>query len=255
MVEIIAEIGINHQGDMSKAIDLIWNCKRAGANVVKFQLYDPKERPDIDIHPWKDILLKSALTKRQVFDLKAECDRANIEFLASCFDKKRIGWCEAIGVKRYKIASKSAYDFELCNAIRATGKPIIQSFGGIRMVNKFPSVYFAENNLSPKNIKPLYCVSDYPTDLRDIHFYQRGFNIFAHESLAVDAHYDGFSDHTIGFTASIAAMSLGAAIIEKHITPDKSLPGPDHILSLTTDELALLCQFRDEIEQLKLTTE
>jgi len=238
-IEIIAEVGINHGGDMQIATDLIWQAKRAGADVVKFQLYDPRKRKDIEEHPWKEVVLNSRITRRQLYQLKEECDKANIEFLASCFDVERVGWCEEIKVKRYKIASKSVYDKELVDAILLTNKPVIISCG--MMAEGLPDNIEYENT----NLSFLYCISHYPTMLEELNFYSgvRGTNFFKDD-------YEGFSDHTLGIAASCVAMSLGAVIVEKHITLDKTMDGPDHICSATIDELRFLCNFRGEVERI-----
>ena len=243
-IEIIAEAGINHNGDMETAKKLIHEAKKAGADVIKFQLYDPRKRPDIEQHPWKDIVLQSRLTKRQLYFLDQECDRADIEFMCSVFDVERVGWLEEIGVKRYKIASKSIHDKELAEAITATGKPVIVSYG-MRESGKETWIdkLTWEKDMST-SLKCLYCVSNYPTALSDIDFYDNdGYSIF--DSLA-----HGFSDHTVGITVSIVAMSLGARIIEKHFTTSRVLSGPDHLLSCEPDELRQLCSFRDDIERI-----
>ena len=240
-IEIIAEIGVNHNGDMQVATDLIWQCKRAGADVVKFQLYDPRKRSDINEHRWKDVLLKSRLTKRQVMQLANECQKADIEFMASCFDVERVGWCELAGVKRYKIASKSIYDEELAIAIAKTKKPVILSMGMVNQKIGPPSIECIKQG----NTCKLYCVSLYPTQWEDLSLdiisIGGGFWKFA---------YDGFSDHTPGITASIVAMGLGARIIEKHVTLSRTMPGPDHSFSLLPEELAELCQHRDIVERI-----
>jgi len=233
-IEIIAEIGINHNGDMDLAKMLIYEAKKAGADTVKFQLYDPRKRADINIHKYKDILLKSELKRGHIFFLKDECEKAKINFLASVFDLERLSWLEEIGINRYKIASKSIYNIDLVKAILNTNKEVIASCGMIK--ENIPDYILNYNK-----IKLLYCVSKYPAQLKDVNFYSTIFT----ETL-----YKGFSDHTIGLTASIVAMSLGAKIIEKHITLDKNMIGPDHACSIELNELKQLCKYRDEIEKI-----
>ena len=240
-IEIIAEIGVNHNGDMQVATDLIWQCKRAGADVAKFQLYDPRKRPNINEHRWKDVLLKSRLTKRQVMQLAMECKKADIEFMASCFDIERVGWCELVGVKRYKIASKSIYDEELAEAIAKTGKPVIVSRGMVDQKIGSPSI----ERIKQGNIYELYCISKYPARWEDL-----SFKVISKGGGFWELVYAGFSDHTFGITASIVAMGLGAKIIEKHVTLSKTMPGPDHFFSLLPEELAELCRHRDIVERI-----
>jgi sialic acid synthase SpsE len=238
-IEIIAEIGINHQGDMELAKELIHKAKKAGADVAKFQLRDQRNREGIDEHPWKEVVLETHLTKRQLYFLKAECDRANIEFMCSVFDVERVSWYEEVGGKRYKIASGNIHDKELADAIIKTGKNVIASYG---MVDDSKNIWIQEMDM--KKYKSMYCVSKYPASFNDISFKDGiGENIFEME-------YDGYSDHTVGITACIMAMSLGARIIEKHFTLDHVMEGPDHLLSAEPEELRQLCLHRDAIERI-----
>ncbi len=236
---IISEIGINHGGDLSIAKDLIIASKKAGSDACKFQLYDPRQRPDIDEHPFKEVLLKSKLTKRMLYELKDICDRNYIEFMCSVFEADKVSWLEEIGISRYKIASKSVYDKELINEILMTGKEIIVSSGMLDA-----SIGWPDNLLEAwvdQRVSYLYCVSKYPATLKDLDLRNTVFS---------PAQYVGYSDHTIGITACLLAMCRGAKIIEKHFTLSKDMDGPDHILSALPDELELLCKFRDEIERI-----
>ena len=156
-------------------------------------------------------------------------------FLASVFDMGRLEWLEDIGVKRYKIASRSVKDEELCKAIISKGKPVLVSDGHV----EYPDWLYLGTNIAW-----LYCISDYPTPLKKINFNLQGWNYF------FPAPYLGFSDHTIGISAAVTAMSLGARIIEKHFTLDSGLPGPDQICSINPEELKQLCGFRDDIEKI-----
>lgn len=240
-IEIIAEIGINWQGDISMAKNMIWAAKGNGADVAKFQIYDPRrvlDRNDPVVRDHWDTILKTELTKDQVVMLKEECDKAGIEFLASVFRPEVVEWTEAIGMKRYKIASRSIYDEPLAKAIAATrrGKRIILSYGHWEW-GRIPAISLYAPTW---RIIRLWCVSKYPTPLKDI---KLDYNMFKYD-------FDGFSDHTEGITAAVVAMSLGAKIIEKHVTFDKTLPGPDHCCSITFDELHRLCEMRDEIEEI-----
>ena len=255
-IEVIAEVGSNWGGNISTAIEMIKQAKSANADAVKFQLYDPKKRPDIDSHPYKDVLLASKITNRQLYILKDEADRNDIEFMASAFDLDRVKWLQEIGVKRFKIASKSIYDTDLCEAIQNTGKPYFVSMGllnsgitdkalikygidtkGEKLIDTWERLGYKNN----KNASFLYCNFSYPTKLEDV-------------DMAVDTfdYYDGFSDHTIGITASVVAMAYGARIIEKHFKLETSVPTSDSELSITPDELKQLCKMRNDIEQMRI---
>jgi len=244
-IEIIAEIGINHNGSLETAKQLVFGAKEAGADVVKFQVYDPAKRPDIEEHPFKDILFKSRMTKRFLYEVKNYADTAGIEFMASVFEADRVAWTEEIGMKRYKIASKSVYDKKLCKAIFDTGKPAIISYGMFED-NRTICILkmLADDEVENPDIKRLYCVSNYPTLLEEVQFVEE----IGDKSVNIFNFYDGFSDHTMGISAAKVALSLGAQIIEKHITLDTGMDGPDHICSATLEELKELCLFRDDVE-------
>jgi N-acetylneuraminate synthase/N,N'-diacetyllegionaminate synthase len=231
-VEIIAEIGQNHNGDMDLARRLIVEAKRAGADVAKFQLFDARSLFPKQGNPWFEYNCKTELMPSQVEMLAAECVRAGIEFMASVFDTKRIAWLEAVGVKRYKIASRSVRDRALIEAVAATGKPLIVSLG-MWAEPEFPKIS------TPATVDYLYCISQYPTPLTELHLARVDF-----------AKYGGFSDHTVGVDASLAAMARGARIVEKHFTLDRDMYGPDHAGSVTPQQLAVMCAFRDSLEQM-----
>ncbi len=226
--EIIAEIGQNHNGDMDVACALIREAKTAGADVAKFQVYHAPTLFKKEGNEWYDYNCKTELSRKQLEILAKECQSLGIEFMASVFDVERIHWLEELGVKRYKIASRSIYDQELITAISATGKKIIASLG------MWGNVEFPIINTQVK-VDFLYCISKYPTSLADLHLKSVDFS-----------NYAGFSDHTIGITAAKVALMRGARIIEKHFTLDKTMYGPDHACSMTPEELQHLCAFRNE---------
>lgn len=228
---IIAEIGQNHNGDMEVAKKLIYLAKEKGADVAKFQLYEVDKifTPDFE---WYKEGKEAQLTKEQAFYLANKCDEVGIEFMASVFDMERFGWTDEIGMKRYKIASRSIYDRELIDAIASTGKDMIMSLG-MWEEERFPVIKTAGR------VDYLYCVSKYPTMPEDLDFLSVDFN-----------NYAGFSDHTIGVEAPLVAMARGARIIEKHFTLDKNMHGPDHALSMEPDELELLVNYAEKIENI-----
>jgi sialic acid synthase SpsE len=235
MIEIIAEIGVNHNGDMERAGAMICAAKRAGADVAKFQVYDTRATLPLD-HPvikrWLDLLLETELTKEQVKFLATWCATCGIEFMASVFQPERVEWLEAVNVRRYKIASRSMYDLPLAQAIAATYKPVIVSYG--HDDGREPAIFEC---LSPNLITRLSCVAEYPAPYEGL-FKPREFWA---------GKWDGLSDHTPTIWASVMAMGLGARVIEKHVTFDRSLPGPDQAASITFEELRMLCEARDVI--------
>ncbi|MBI2328757.1 MAG: N-acetylneuraminate synthase family protein [Chloroflexi bacterium] len=221
---VVAEIGQNHNGDMTMARKLITAAKEAGADIAKFQLFDVEAIFPADDQRNK-MRKKAQLSREQVEEVADYCQKTGIEFMASVFDRERVKWCQDIGMKRYKIASRSIYDSQLIEAITDTGKDIIASLGMYREKG-FPRIK------TSGRVDFLYCVAKYPTLPEDLDFLTVDFNQFS-----------GFSDHTIGIEASLIAMARGARIIEKHFTLDKKLPGPDHIHSVEPDELKQMVEF------------
>lgn len=231
-MEIIAEIGQNHNGDMSLAVEMIRAAKENGADAVKFQLYEASKLFPKDNNPWFEYNCKTELSKEDVLYLVEECKRQNIEFLASAFDVERVDWLQELNVRRYKIASRSIYDNRLISHICGTGKSLLVSLG-----------MWQEDELPKFNTKAkvyfLYCVSKYPTQLAEMKLSMINFKV-----------YTGISDHTIGISAAMCALSRGAKIVEKHFTLDKQMYGPDHSSSMTPNELMALHRFRTDLREL-----
>jgi len=256
--EIICEIGINFQGDMGLAWKMIKKAKEAGADCAKFQLYDPEDilKPTWFSNVDWQAIKASKLSFAQVLLLNSCCINEGIEFMASAFDLNRLNWLEDLYVKRHKIASRSIFDEEYVRAVQKTGKPYIVSMGWLDEDNvdvRLHSLWLEKTGkenwfdvikrlgFKTHDVKFLYCVSKYPSALSDL----KNFPLTYH-----DDYNDGFSDHTPGVTAAIVALSRGAQIIEKHVTLDKDLPGPDHAGSITFDELKQICDFRDQLTKL-----
>ena len=228
-MEIIAEIGQNHNGDLELACELIKKAKVCGADVAKFQLYDAKNLFPKEGNEWYEYNCKTELSFEDVEMLDRVCKEEGIEFMASVFDVKRIRWLEDLNVKRYKIASRSIHEEHLINAVIETGKPVLISLGMWKQ-ETFPSY--------SGNISYLYCISKYPTPLKELDFSKIDFSS-----------YGGFSDHTEGVVAPITALARGAKIIEKHFTIDKTMHGPDHSGSMTPQELTEICNYRDSLKE------
>jgi sialic acid synthase SpsE len=228
---IIAEIGQNHNGDMDLAKKLIFLAKENGADVAKFQVYNARELFPRENNPWFDYNCKTELSREQVRFLAQQCRAVGIEFMASVFDAERVAWLEEVGVKRYKVASRSIRDKALIEAVCGTNKPIIVSLG-MWEGNDFPRIF------SSSTVDFLYCVSKYPASLSDLRLGGVDFN-----------KYSGFSDHSEGTAASKVALSRGARIIEKHFTMDKTLYGPDHSCSMTPGELKELSDFASALKE------
>jgi sialic acid synthase SpsE len=228
---VVPEIGVNHDGNMDKATDLIILAEACGCQVLKFQIYDvDKVFPDKQImsrgRNWYKEVKKTQLSKHQVEGLVSFCERNGVEFFASVFDTERVKWLEEFGVRRYKIASRSIYDKELVEAICKTGKDIIVSLG-MWKEKEFPKL------ITSGKVDYLWCKSEYPATILPYEIDMIDFN-----------KYSGISDHSIGITNSLLAITRGAKIIEKHftMTPD-STEGPDHVCSINYKQLLTLAQF------------
>ena len=162
-MEIIAEIGQNHNGDMKLAEELIYAASENGADVAKFQIFDAEETFGKLNNKWFSYNCKTQLNKDNVFFLAEKCQEANIEFLASAFHPRFVDWLEDINVKRYKLASREIFNKALIEKYISTNKPIIASLGFWEK-DTFPLIG------NKKRIDYLYCISKYPTKLSEINF-------------------------------------------------------------------------------------
>jgi sialic acid synthase SpsE len=233
---IIAEAGINACGNLEVAkqqIDLACAC---GCDAVKFQVYDTDRlyNGDTSIKSYKD-------SQRGWFSYKnfrVLADYSPIEWFATPFDEEAVALLEDIGVRRYKVASRSVADHKLMEAIAKTKKPVIFSTGN----SDTNTVRASLNILSDNQITLMYCKTDYPTKVKDLNF---GRMTKMAEIFKVPF---GFSDHTTGIWASIEAVRLGAEAIEKHFTVSRSLEGCDQICSLEPGEMKLLVKSIRQLE-------
>lgn len=224
---IVAEIGSNWEGSVSKAKKIIEECKDAGADAVKFQMWRAKDLYSTT-HPQWNMIKKSELTFEKAKQIKKISDKLGIEFFCSVFYPEGVEFLESIKVKRYKIASrtcllKDPYSFETLEAKARTGKPIIISMGMGGNKNKIQKIF-------SKNTRTFcYCISDYPLKFNKIDWKEA-------------IKFDGFSDHTLGTTASILFTVLkkqrnsSSILIEKHVKT-KNSNGPDASTSIDTSQL------------------
>ena len=241
-VSIIAEIGSNWEGSMKKAEKIIKECKKAGADAVKFQMWRANDLYN-DTHPnWK-FIKKSELTFKKTQKLKSIADKTGIEFFCSAFYPEAVDFLEKIKVKKYKIASrtcllKDPFSLETLEKKAYTKKPVIISMG---MGGDFKKI---EKIFSKNNKTFCYCISEYPTNINDIKWKNA-------------IKYDGFSDHTLGITAPLIFTMLKKQqnskniVIEKHVKLINS-NGPDASSSINTDELKELVVGIRVIEKLKI---
>jgi len=212
----IAEVGQNFLGNLQTAKDLIYASKSAGADIVKFQLYDSKKL--------YGEYQSTEVDKETAIALVDYARKVNIEIMFSVFDNERVDWCEEFGVKRYKLACGWIYK-DIYKKVKETGKPIIASSV---LTKHFPY----------QNVDYLYCVPEYPADFSLFNLSKVNFKRYA-----------GISDHSIGTEVCLAAVARGANIIEKHITQNKDAAGPDHKLSITPPELRKLIESSKRIKE------
>jgi len=239
---IIAEIGSNWEGSVSKAEKIINECKKAGADAVKFQMWRAKDLYSENHPNWKEIK-KSELTFEKAKRIKKIADKIEIEFICSVFYPEAVKFLETLKVKRYKIASrtcliKDPHSLEVLKSKSTTKKPMIISMG---MGGNKKNI---ENIFSKNKTTFCYCISEYPLEFKKINWKEA-------------IKYDGFSDHTAGITAPILFTILKKQkkskniIIEKHIKL-KNSKGPDASTSMDTKLLSELVSHVRIIEKLNI---
>jgi sialic acid synthase SpsE len=242
MTEIIAEIGINHMGNMNIAHKLISDAAECGATMAKFQWYSVRDLFGDPSKPTyrKDIfetVLPFELDEKKIEQLMKWCDLYNIDFGCSIFDEERFLKLDAMGVKKHKLASRvSKFDRGLAQRVLETEKTTYVSLG-------FDAEPFDTEIY--KNCRHLYCVASYPADHSEFDM-PKSFD---------DSIYYGLSSHSMDVYPSLVALARGAKCIEVHFTLNKAmaaLPGGyDHLCSLNKEELKQLCEFADKIKRIK----
>ena len=238
---IVAEIGSNWEGSVTKAKKIIRECKKAGANAIKFQMWRAEDLYTASHPNWKNIK-KSELTFSKTRKIKNYSDKQGIEFFCSAFYPEAVDLLESLNVKKYKIASrtclfKDPFSLETLTKKSITKKPVIISMGMGGNKEKIKKLF------SKNQITFCYCISEYPTPFKKINW-KKAIN------------YEGFSDHTLGIIAPIIFSILKKQnnakniIIEKHVKL-KNSKGPDASTSIDTNELKqLVCHIRN-IEKMK----
>ena len=245
MTLIIAEAGVNHNGDLGMARELIAVAAAAGADLVKFQTFDaasliaadaPKATYQItatgDDESQFDMVRKLELSAADHDVLIAECARHGIGFFSTAFDTRSFDLLLALGLDRVKVPSGEITNLPFLRHVAAAGKPIILSTGMATLGEIEDALNVLEAGGTPRgHVTILHCNTEYPTPMRDV-------NLRAMTSIgAAFGTAVGYSDHTSGIEVAIAAVALGASVIEKHFTLDRRLPGPDHAASLEPAEL------------------
>jgi N,N'-diacetyllegionaminate synthase len=250
-VLVIAEAGVNHNGELESALELVEVARAAGADAVKFQLYRPEEQVSRAARTagyqreqtGADNMLEMARSYELPWEahrtIAARCREVGIAYMSSCFDREAVDFLVQLGGESLKVGSGEITNYPLLAHMSRTGLPILLSTG----MSTLADVAGAVEHIRASGRSPLalfQCVSNYPTapesvNLRAMDTMQRAFDLPV-----------GFSDHTQGATVAVAAVALGACMLEKHFTLDKNLPGPDHAMSLDP------CELRDYVKAIRI---
>lgn len=256
-VYIIAEAGVNHNGSPALARKLVLAAKKAGADAVKFQTFkaellaSPNARRaayQVKNAGGKDsqvaMLRKLELSPSEHLRLKALCRRTGIDFLSSPFDLPSADFLLSLGLGTIKIPSGEITNLPLLRKIGSSGRRIILSTGMSTLVEVAVALKVLYSAGAKKvDITLLHCNTEYPTPMRDVNL-----KAMAGMGKKFGLSY-GYSDHTEGLTVPVAAAALGARVLEKHLTLDKRMKGPDHKASLDPDEFSKMVEGVRAVEE------
>ena len=246
--EIIAEVGVNHNGSLDEAHRLIDAAADAGATVVKFQTFVanrlarphtekvPYQERDIGTSSHFEMLQRLELPISSLAGLRDHCEQRNVEFMSTPYGVEDATELVAVGVKRFKVASADVVDLQLHSFLASLGHPVLASTGmaSVKEIESMVSEY--EDGRSPLTL--LHTTSEYPTTASST-------NLVRIEALRDFGMPVGFSDHTLGPQAAVMAVAMGVTVLEKHFTLDRSAAGPDHFCSAEPNE------FRDYVAAIR----
>lgn len=245
-VVVIAEAGVNHNGNLESAKKLIDVAVDAGADYVKFQTFKTElsvsksaKKADYQAKNTNDskesqfeMVKKLELSQEVHHELLRHCEKKGIKFLSTGFDAESLLFLKSLGLKLAKIPSGEIINLPYLRMVAKNFPKIILSTGMATMQEvKIAFDVLLKNGAKPENITILHCNTEYPTPMEDVNLKAM---LHIKDELQTEV---GYSDHTLGIEVPIAAVALGAKVIEKHFTLDRNLPGPDHRASLEPDEL------------------
>ncbi|ADL52103.1 N-acetylneuraminate synthase [Clostridium cellulovorans] len=251
-VFIIAEAGVNHNGDIGLAYKMIDEAKKAGVDAVKFQTFksanlvskfankaEYQKKATNSEESQLQMLRKLELSYEDFKALKVYCENSDIMFLSTAFDMESIDFLDNLDMKLFKIPSGEITNLPYLRKINSLKKEVIISTG----MSDLKEIQEALEKLTdvPK-VTVLHCNTEYPTPMTDVNL--RAMNVLKN-TFNVEI---GYSDHTLGIEVPIAAVAIGATVIEKHFTLDKTMEGPDHKASLEPDELEAMVKAIRNIE-------
>lgn len=254
---IIAEAGVNHNGDLAIALRLIDVAADAGADLVKFQTFSAdrlvtssakkaeyQTRTTDEGESQHAMIRRLELTREMHKTLIAHCVSRGIGFFSSGFDTESIDLLVELGLERFKIPSGEITNLPYLRHVGRYGKPVILSTGMATMGEIGAALKILEEAGTPsERVTVLHCSTEYPAPMAEVNLHAM---LTIRDTFGVEV---GYSDHTSGIEVSIAAVALGASVIEKHFTLDRRLPGPDHAASLEPAELTAMVAAIRNIEQ------
>ncbi|CAM3537488.1 N-acetylneuraminate synthase [Campylobacter upsaliensis] len=254
-VLIIAEAGVNHNGDINLAKKLIEQAAKAGADVVKFQTFKANSCVSVSAKKAKyqlettakeesqlEMIEKLELSYESHFELMKHCKKHGIAFLSTPFDLESVEFLRGLDLPYFKIPSGEITNLPYLKAVAKCKKKVLLSTGMANLGEIEAALEILRKN-GTRNITLLHCNTEYPTPFEDV-------NLNALKTLKEAFKLEvGYSDHTEGIVASLGAVALGAVVIEKHFTLDKTMEGPDHRASLEFEELKALCKGIRELEK------
>lgn len=254
-VKIIAEAGVNHNGSVALAKQMVDAAKEAGADYIKFQTFIPKklvskfaEKADYQKETTGsgesqlEMLEKLALTQKDFTELNRYCREKQIGFLSTPFDLDSIEFLDTFDMDFWKLPSGEITNLPYLEQIGQTRKPVVMSTG-MSSLQEVKDAAAVLRKAGAKEITLLHCNTQYPTPMEDV-------NLRAMQTLEKELNLPvGYSDHTQGIEIPVAAVAMNACIIEKHFTLDRSMEGPDHKASLEPDELNAMVQAVRNVEQ------
>jgi len=242
-VMIIAEAGVNHNGSLDIAKQLVDKAKECGADIVKFQTADLKslvsknaEMADYQKEnigqemSQQDMLKKLLLSYDEFKELKAYCESSGIKFLSTPFDLKSIDFLEELGCDLWKVPSGEITNLPYLEKIARTGKDVVMSTG-MATLDEVGVAFKVLKENGAGEVTLLHCTTEYPAPIRDVNLRAM---LTLMETFGCEV---GYSDHTPGIEIPVAAVAMGATVIEKHFTLDQNMEGPDHKASLEPKEL------------------
>ena len=257
-VIIIAEAGVNHNGDINKAKQLIDKAVEASVDYIKFQTFKTElcisknaVKADYQIENTQnssesqlEMVKKLELSFDQFIELEKYCEQKNIKFLSTGFDSESLIFLAQLGVTIAKIPSGEITNLPYLRQVASLFPEVILSTGMATIGEIKDAVkVLTDNGVSKDKITILHCNTEYPTPMEDVNL-KAMLHIQRELGLPI-----GYSDHTLGIEVPIAAVALGATVIEKHFTLDKTLPGPDHKASLEPNELKAMISAIRNIEK------